>query len=53
MAAGQILQGSEAIGPIAFATDQADEDAAGMGQHGFCVGIDRDGMLQGDKILQP
>ena len=53
MAAGQVLQGGKAIGPIAFAADQADEYAACMGQNGFGIGIDRDRVFQRDKILQP
>ena len=38
---------------LMLAPDQADQDAFGMAQGVFNIGIDRQGMLQRDQISQP
>jgi hypothetical protein len=53
VAAGEVLQGGEAVGPVGLAADQADEDGLGGREGALGVGVDRDGVLQRDDVGEP
>jgi hypothetical protein len=50
LAAGKILKGGKAVGPVGLAADQADEDRFGPGKGALGISVDRDGVFQRDDV---